>query len=176
MTAILFHAIDPRDRLFSNNILLNAGRITSMLTIRSATPCGEGLLSPYEAFSIEREKEDVFETIRAREFQNAPPRKGALFLFSTPQDATAANAKWWHGQRVILPANILNASRVGAFDSTQLDAPRDQWESAARAYWSGAMTTHPQIEILLDGTVQLQGWEPYGKLLGPDAFGIPSPS
>jgi hypothetical protein len=97
----------------------------------------------------------------------APPRKGALFLFASLADATSANAAWWQGQRVILPARIIHASRVGAFDAAFLDASRERWESCARSYWAAERSESPRIEVLVDGVVQLEGWEPFARLLSP---------
>ncbi|MDE3225327.1 MAG: hypothetical protein KGO52_04245 [Nitrospirota bacterium] len=169
MKDTLFHAIDPRDGMFCHNIKLSAGRLTAVSFVRSAVPEWSGMRSPYEAFTRETEKEDFFEAVRARGFPSAPPRKGALFLFASIEDAATANASWWQDQRVILPAQIVQASRVGAFDASQLDAPRERWEAAACSYWAGETTGRPRIEVLVDGIVQLQGWEPFAKLLRPGA-------
>jgi hypothetical protein len=166
---MLFHAIDPSDGMFCHNIKLSTGRLTAVSFVRAAVPEWSGMRSPYEAFTRETEKEDFFEAVRAQGFPAAPPRKGALFLFASAQDAAAANASWWQGQRVILPAQIMQASRVGPFDATQLDVPRERWETAACSYWAGETTDHPRIEVLVDGIVQLQGWEPFAKLLSPRA-------
>jgi hypothetical protein len=170
MTNTFFHAIDPRDGIFCNNIKLSAGILRAVSSVRSADPTLSGMLSPYEAFTREQEKEDFFEAVRARDFPSAPPRKGALFLFASVEDGAAANISWWQGQRVILPAQIVHATRLGAFDAHQLDAPRESWEAAARSYWAGEATVSPRIEVLVDGIVQLQGWEPYARLLEPGGW------
>lgn len=169
MTNWLFHAIDPRDSVFCHNIKLSAGLLTAVSFVRAAVPEWSGMRSPYEAFTREFEKENFFESVRAREFPDAPPRKGVLFLFASDDDAAAANASWWEGRRVILRGQIVQASRVGAFDASQLDAPRGHWEAAARSYWASETTDRPRIEVLVDGIVQLQGWEPFAKLLTRDA-------
>lgn len=117
-------------------------------------------------FTAEAVKEEFFETVRAKEFPNVPPRNGAIFLFASHEDALWANATWWKGQRTILSASLIHAPRIGAFDAKWLDVSQDEWETAARAYWAGERTEHPRIEILVDGVVQLAGWEPFARLLG----------
>jgi hypothetical protein len=117
-------------------------------------------MSPYEAFTRERPKEECFEQLRAREFPGCPSRLGCIFLFPTRESAEARNAAWWNGARVILEARIVSAASAGIFDARQLDAPADQWEPAARRYWSGDLTADPRPEVLVDGEVQLVGWEP----------------
>jgi len=163
----LFHAIDPRDGIFCHNIKLSAGRLTAVSFVRSVVPEWSGMRSPYEAFTNEVEKEEYFEAVRVKEFSTAPPRKGALFLFASREDAIWANTNWWQGQRAILPAHVIQSSRLGAFDAKLLDAPREHWEKAARSYWAGEHTDQPRIEVLIDGIVQLEKWEPYARLLGP---------
>lgn len=167
MTNNLFHAIDPRDGMFCHNIKLSSGRLTAVSFVRSAVPEWNGMRSPYEAFTREIEKEEFFEAVRAKEFSSAPPRKGALFLFTSQEDAAWANTNWWQNQRAILPARLIHASRVGTFDAKQLDAPREHWLLAARSYWAGEHTAQPRIEVLVDGIIQLDGWEPFARLLGP---------
>jgi hypothetical protein len=165
MSHTFFHAVDPMDGIFCHNIKITAGRLHAMSYVRDAIPSMVGCTSMYEAFNVEQEKEEVFETIRIHEFSNAPPRKGAIFLFATKEDANAANVEWWHSQRVILQAEVVEARRAGAFDARQLNSARNNWEAAARTYWSKQMSTQPKIEILVDGVVQLKGWEIFAKLL-----------
>jgi hypothetical protein len=169
VTPTLLHAIDPRDGVFCHNLLVGSGRLTSASFIRSAVPEWEGLLSPYEAFTREKDKEDLFERVRAERFPGAPPRKGALFLFATREDADWANATWWQNHRVILSAQVVQASRIGAFDAKLLDAPRASWDSAAHSYWTAERTASPRVEVLVDGIVQLEGWEPCARMLSPNA-------
>ena len=124
------------------------------------------MLSPYEAYGSEREKETAFEKIRESEFPNCPPRLGSLYLFSTREMADRANAKWWDAKRIILPAGIVTQSRMGEFDANHLDALKSEWEAAARRYWSGEQSGNPLLEFIVEGVIQLQGWEPYGKKFG----------
>jgi hypothetical protein len=162
----VFHAIDPNDALFAHNIKINCGRITAVSAARQAHPEWEGILSPYEAFTRERAKEECFEKVRATSFPSRPPRLGSIFLFPTQAAADQANCAWWGNRRVILPASVVVALRIGTFDARLLDASADQWESAAARYWSGHHTDNPSPEILLDGVVLLKGWEPYGTFFG----------
>lgn len=165
---LLYHAIDPNDGLFCHNIAINSGRIAAVLLGRLAHPEWSGILSPYEAFTHEREKEDVFEKIRASEFETCPPRLGSIYAFPSNETAARANELWWGGRRIILEATVMQANRIGTFDARHLDAPRENWEISARSYWSAKLSENPFPEVLMviEGVIQLSGWEPYGKLFG----------
>lgn len=162
----LFHAIDPNDGMFCHNIALSKGQLIAVSLARQAHPEWEGILSPYEAFTREREKETIFERVRASIYPNCPPRLGSIFLFPTREAADKANSDWWSNQRQILLAKIVQAPRVGTFDAKLLDATSDEWEKSAHRYWSGEMTYNPSPEVLIDGIVQLYGWESYGRIFG----------
>ena len=116
-----YHAINPDDALFANNIKVNSGIITSASLLRSHDPNLTNMLSPYEAFTREAEKEETFERIRSTEFPLCPPRMGAIFLFERRQAADKANQAWWQEIRVILEAEVVAANRIGRFDASQLD-------------------------------------------------------
>ena len=72
---------------------------------------------------------------------------------------------WWDGKRVILSANVIEARSIGRYDSKHLDTSAHEWENTARKYWSGILTVNPTPEVLVNGIVQLYGWEPYACLL-----------
>jgi hypothetical protein len=72
------------DNLFRHNIAINKGRITAVSLARPMHPEWESILSPYEAFTREREKEEVFEKIRASEYDICPTRLGSLYSLSLP--------------------------------------------------------------------------------------------
>jgi hypothetical protein len=162
----VFHAIDPADDMFCHNIQLSKGRIIAVSYARSTDRNLSGMVSPYEAFTAERDKEDVFESIRRAEFSACPSRLGSIFLFATKAAADRANERWWNNKRVILPASITLATRKGEFDGAHLNAVKAEWEPAARKYWSGAQSNDPWPEVLVEGVVQVQGWEAYGRLFG----------
>lgn len=161
-----FHAIDPSDGMFSHNIFLSKGRVVAISLVRANTPGGTGMMSPYEASTSHKDKEEAFERVRASDFPDLPPRLGAIYLFPSIEAANSANELWWSSKRVVLKAEIVLAQRIALVDSKLLNALPQDWESAARLYWSGEMTAEPAPEILLDGVIQLQGWEPYGRLFG----------
>ena len=168
-----FHAFDPADWLFSNNVSCGRGTLTAVSALRHADPNLAAALSPYEAFTCERPKEDCFERVRAQEFPDHPPPLGSIFLFATRENADACNADWWGGARVILEAKIVSALSTGIFDARQLNAPPDKWETAARRYWRGEMTADARAEVLVNGTIQLVGWEPHARV----GFGVnPQPT
>lgn len=160
-----YHAIDPADELFCHNVKIANGRIIAVSFLKAGDPNLVGALSPYQAFTRERPKEKVFESIRLEEFQNCPSRLGSIFVFDDLDLANKANATWWHGKRIILPTNVIEARSISRYDSKHLDTSAHEWEDAARKYWSGILTAAPTPEILVDGIVQLYGWEPYACLL-----------
>jgi hypothetical protein len=166
MEHTFFHAFDATNPIASNNLYIHKGKIPSISAMRQAQPELADALSPYQAFTQERLKEDVFERIRVQEFPDRPTRLGGLFLFATRESAEACNAEWWGGKRVILEARIVGASRAGIFDARQLNATQDQWEAAARRYWAREFTSDPRPEVLVDGVIELVGWEPYARLGG----------
>lgn len=153
--------------MFCHNLKVGFGRLSAISYIRGLSAALSGLRSPYEVFGVDVEKEQFLETFRAREVPVAPSRLGAIFLFSSMDDAKAANAAWWNGARVILGARIVESRGVGEFDARALDVPRGEWEAAARAYWTGALSQNPRIEVLVNGIVQLDGWEEYARLMPP---------
>lgn len=167
----LYHAFDPSDWMFRHNIQVGRGRIVANSFARRTDPTfPAGVMSPYEAFTTERAKEDSFEKIRDKEFPGCPPRLGSIFLFPDRKTADVANQQWWGDQRIILPACILMTQRVGVFDSKKLDAREDDWDNSAREYWSGIRTQDPQLEVIVEGVIQLSGWEPYGHIGPPPSM------
>lgn len=162
----LFHAFDPSDRAFSMNLVAWKGRLVAVSTLRRADPALLEAVSPYEAFKRGDEKEACFEFVRVQQFPMLPSRLGCLFLFLSREDADACNAKWWKGARVIVEGRIQSAQSAGIFDSRHLDTAADQWEAAARRYWTGDLMADPRREVLVDGEVQLVDWEQHARL-GP---------
>jgi hypothetical protein len=162
----VYHAFDPNDWMFRHNIKISHGHMTSVSLARANDPSLTWMRAPYELYGGNQEKEAVFETVRVAEFDCCPPRLGSLYLFPTKEDADRANVKWWNNQRILLLAQVVHANRMGRFDSKQLDALQSDWEAAARRYWSGMETSEPLREVLVDGAIQLQGWEQYGHI-GP---------
>lgn len=162
-----FHAFDPEDRIFSHNIFCGHGMVTAVSLQRHAQPEWAGIMSPYERFTRERPKEEVFERVRAQEFGSRPPRLGSIFLFATRESAEACNADWWGGAHIILEARIVAALSAGIFDSLELNAPQDQWEVAARRYWAAEFTPDPRPEVVVCGTIQLIDWQRHARLLAP---------
>lgn len=160
-----YHAIDSTNEIFCHNIKLNDGRVISASFLKAEDPKLEGVVSPYQAFTREHAKEKVFEKIRKETFRDCPSRSGALFLFENLDLAKEVNMIWWDGKRVILSAKIIEAGCIGRYDSKHLDTLPQKWTDAARKYWSGILTPKPVPEVLVNGIVQLYGWEQYARLL-----------
>lgn len=163
----LFHAIDPTDLVLRHNLYCGKGLLIAISLMRCFDLRLHGIVSPYEAFTRECSKEELFERIRVTEYPEQPPRMGSVFLLPTREQAEFCNAEWWDGNRVVLEAWIVEALSAGVFDSRQLDAAGDQWETAARRYWAGESTPESRPEVVVCGKVQLIGWERYAKPLGP---------
>lgn len=166
----LYHAFDPNDWTFRHNVKVGHGRVVAASFARAIGELPLGAMSPYEAFMTERAKEEVFERIRAEDFPKCPTRLGSIFLFPDRETADVANEQWWANQRVLLPAHIITARRVGVFDSRKLDARQDAWIDAAREYWGEFYTQNPRLEIVVEGAIQLLGWEPYGHIGPPPSM------
>jgi hypothetical protein len=91
------------------------------------------IISPYTAFTSERHKEDVWESVRSREFPSRPSRRDALFLFDNEDDLRKATSKWWSTQsRHALRVNIVQGSLMHRADSQLLDCDTDDYEENAR--------------------------------------------
>ena len=56
-------------------------------------PEWSAIMSPYQAFTSEGPKEELFEQIRARDYPDRPTRLGSIFLFPTMERAEVANAE-----------------------------------------------------------------------------------
>lgn len=160
-----WHAIDPADAIFCHNLKVSQGKVIAAAYLRAGDSALSGLQSPYEAFTREREKEEAFEKVRSAGFDACPPRLGSIFLFDDLNQGRSANEAWWDGRRVLLETIVVEAKRMSRFDSKHLDRPRAEWDAAARDYWSGSLTANPRVEVLVDGVVQLRGWEAYARLL-----------
>lgn len=120
-----FHAINPADDLFCHNILIGQGRIVAVSFARHGRPDWNGIISPYEAFTRERPKENAFEAVRSRDFDDRPTRLGSIFLFPDRATAEVASAEWFGAQRVLLEARTTEVLAMGVFDSRQLDATEE---------------------------------------------------
>jgi len=168
---VLFHGFrrdenDPRYHVFANNVLVADGHLQATSTYRRLHPANRGVVAPYEALTVHKEKEAAFERIRAEHFPRCPSRLGALFLFESHEAANAGNANFFGGQLTILEAELVNVHAIGRFDMRLLEIKEDRWDEFAHHYWSGHASTEPLWEVVLDGSIRLRGWEPYGKRLG----------
>jgi len=154
----------PVGRMFCNNIGLSNGYMTSESFIRLAGTRmrDNGSKSPYELFGGNKQKEAVFEHVRAHDYSFRPPRLGALFLFDNRETADRCNEKWWQGKSTILEAEIVEGN-FARFDAKYLDCSRVDWMRYATLYWIGEQTKDPIIEVVVQGTIRLQGYEPYYK-------------
>jgi len=163
-----FHVTDPaKDWMFRNSLYVGRGNLTAAAATRLLNSNLDAVISLYEAFTSEREKEEVFECVRSNDFPDQPSRLGCLFLFKEPETAKRCNEKWWGGRGVIHEARIVSARNVGVFDAHHLDVPAAEYETAARRYWNGENTDEPVLEVLLVGTMYIAEWKEYARLPRP---------
>jgi hypothetical protein len=123
------------------------------------------IISPYASFTSEKPKEEVWESVRHRQFPELPSRHEAFFLFETEGDLQKASRKWWSGQtRQVLRAQIIHGALVHKADSNFLDSSQNEWEASAKAYWSSLETDEPIFEIVVQGCVYFPDWKTFPTL------------
>ena len=166
-----YHAV-PTDRttpdslVFCHNLTLNNGELIaeSYKRIPGSGHLNHGFQSLYEMFNVEKEKEECFESIRGRLCPHRPSRLGSIFLFDDRTKAEECNLQWWQGSRSILEAEIVEGT-FGRFDGKHLDSRRQNWQTAALMYWKGMRSDSPRIEVVVQGIVQLHGFEQFAARL-----------
>ncbi|WP_416066090.1 hypothetical protein ACK9YZ_06985 [Rhizobium sp. ZK1] len=154
----IFWYTDPSGIVLSN-AKLNEGWTESVSSFSDRTGL-EGATTPYAALHLDREKEALWEKIRADEFPDRPTRLKALFLFVSRADAETAMQTWFRGQdRDFLAIQVPKTSNLHVGDSKHLDAAQSDWDSAARSYWAGHHTAEPFLEGVLYGKAFVHNWQ-----------------
>ncbi|WP_338893949.1 hypothetical protein [Sinorhizobium meliloti] len=125
----------------------------------------EGLLpdsatTMYAAFHKDKEKEALWERVRAEEFSHKPTRMKTTFLFVSREDVDVAMSTWFKGQdRDVLPVLVPTTSKLHIADTKLLDCAPSDWEGNARRYWTGEMTENPFREAVLEGPAYIPDTE-----------------
>lgn len=123
-------------------------------TFARRDPVLKNATMPYELFNLEKQKEEVFEQIRAKKYPEKPPRLGSFFLFDDPALAKAKNQEWFQGKRILCKVQLLQGRTFKA-DSFWLNCKPENYEENAQKYWSGEMNQNPAPEIIFDGMIRL---------------------
>lgn len=150
----------PDSQVFCHNLTLNNGSLTaeSYRRLSSSGLINHGFQTLYEMFNVEKEKEESFDSVRRQLFPHRPSRLGSIFLFEDRETAEDCNRQWWQDARTIFEAEIIEGT-FGRFDGAYLDSERQHWEAAARMYWTGSRSDSPRVEVVVQGVVQLHGYE-----------------
>jgi hypothetical protein len=137
----LYHALAENDWMLIQNLKASSGKIFS------ASYTGmSGAVTKYQVFNKNQNKECSFERIRISEFPEYPSRMGAQFCFTNTHDAEYANEHWWHNPRKIVRAQLSDHRSYGLFDSRHLDCAENDWDEAARRYFSGKLTENHSLK------------------------------
>ena len=148
-------AADPNDFIFTNNLKVCKGIFASPSHMREVDENLNGMVSPYEIMHADREKEAVFENVRATYYQHLPSRMGAIYLFQDYKAALLANERWWGNGRKLHETIILDGSIFMVVDSEWLNCTADAYKANAHNYFQGKTTDVPLVEVVVKGVVKV---------------------
>ncbi|MET3585842.1 hypothetical protein ABID21_001951 [Pseudorhizobium tarimense] len=156
MPDTFYHGTRKSD-FFIHNVKVGKGWFRSASA--SAKVAGlENVTTPYALFHRDGDKEAVWERVREQNFPDRPPRLKAIFMFASLADAESS--EWFKGEdRALIAVKVPVSENIHVADASWLDSPRSEWETCARRYWEGALTEHPKLEVLLDGSAYAEEWE-----------------
>ncbi len=147
-----------RSELLVNNAKVGKGWIYSA-SYMATIPGLENATTPYAFGNHHKDKEEIWESIRATEFADKPTRIKALFVFPSLEDAERAATGWFGGEsRTLLEIRIPRTSLLHVADARCLDSQKPGWEDAARSYWRGEITSAPHLEGVVFGAAYVQNW------------------
>jgi hypothetical protein len=164
----VWHLVPPDDgsTFFYHNLYLAKGFLSSISLWIEHDPNLANAHSRYSAFNIEKEKEAVFERIRAERFPSHPSRLKALFVFKGESDVSRALNEWYKNvARNVYGARILTHSKVHVGDSIWLNCA--DWEEGAEKYWRGDLADTSLPEVIVHGTLYFPKWQEFSKLSSP---------
>ena len=144
---------NPNEEYFASAV--KTGVLVAPDFINCLSP-GAQALSPYAIAHKDKEKEQVFESVRLQNYKDKPRRLGSLFLFNNLSSAKLANDKWWDGTKNLYYVDVQHKLFELVCDSKWLDFPRQEWISSAHEYFKGNMTKSPLTEVLFIGSVTLE--------------------
>lgn len=148
-------ASDPSDLIFTNNLKVCNGVFYSPSYLRAIDENLKNAVSRYEALHTDKEKENIFEQIRAEHYPYRPSRMGAIYLFPDIETAINANEKWWGNKRKIYGARVENGSIVLIADSQWLNCSESDYVKNAHMYFQEKKTENPIIELVVMGIVKV---------------------
>ncbi len=156
--------VAARNSLVFHNARLGEG-IFWGASATAQLPGLQNVISPYAAYHADREKEAVFEGVRACEFPGRPSRMKAFFLFDSLTRAEEAQRSWFGQEdRIVVETRIVAGSNRHRADARLLDAHKADWEANARRYWSGEVTADPRPEVIVHGLLYFPEWEKFSLL------------
>ena len=144
---------NPNEEYFAS--ALNTGVLVAPDLVNLIRP-GANTVSPYAIYHSDREKEQIFESIRTDNYPDKPRRLGALFLFNDLNAARLANKNWWQGTKNLYSVDVQYKLFEMVCDSKWLDCPKEKWVASAHEYFKGNMTQSPLPEVLFIGSVTLK--------------------
>jgi hypothetical protein len=153
--SMYYLAADPNDVMFSNNLKVCKGVFPSPSFIRAMDDNLKGMVSSYEVLHTDREKEAVFEKVRAEHYPDSPSRMGAIYLFPDYETAVSANREWWNNSRNLYEAKIKDGSSVLTADSQWLNCNPSEYEAFAHKYFQQKRTKNPVIELVVMGVIEV---------------------
>jgi hypothetical protein len=156
----------PAAFMFHNNLRVAQGCLQS---VSAAVANGlHGAVTPYCAAHRDREKEQLFEPVRAESYAVLPTRLGAMFVFDDRAHAARAQQTWFaEASTHIFECRLFtNAVRHKA-DSVLLNAQAPDWNGNPHRYWQGQMTAQPLPEIIVFGGVYFPDWQSFPGEVAP---------
>tara|TARA_R110002096_G_scaffold92144_13_gene208398 strand:+ start:4777 stop:5256 length:480 start_codon:yes stop_codon:yes gene_type:complete len=148
-------ASDPNDKIFEHNLKICKGILPSPSYISETDENLKNIVSPYQMFHQDKEKEVVFEEIRKTHYPARPSRMGAIYLFPNLETAEISNTKWWNNQRNLYETIIHNGSIVMVADTEWLNCTKDSYEKNAHNYFQEKQTKKPLLEVVVMGVVEV---------------------
>lgn len=159
-----WHLAHPGYMIFYHNVRNGEGVIAS-LSLAKQVAGQEDMLNPQVMKAMNDPKEQIWERVREDINPQLPTRIGAFFMSANKVAASMINRRWFGGEnRDLVAARAVEHSTIFNADASWLDSSKNEWEAAARKYWSGEATSNPMPEQLLHGAVYFPDWKkpPFG--------------
>jgi len=148
-------ASDPNDKIFEHNLKICKGVFSSPSYTSETDENLKNIVSPYQMFHQDKQKEVIFEKIRKAHYPARPSRMGAIYLFPNLEAAEISNTKWWGNQRIFHEAKIHNDSVVMVADAEWLNCTKENCETSAHNYFQEKQTQTPLLEVVVKGTIEV---------------------
>ena len=150
------------------NARLSNGWVPTMSMVR-LMPGMQNAVAPHDFMpKLGKQLEQTWEEVRSHEFPVMLPRSGAIFLFDVEEAANASALRWFgDSEVVVVEARIHKSSRLHRGHLGWFEESPDNFENAAKMYWSGSESDRPpgHWECLVHGAVYFPDWQlpPFGS-------------